>query len=356
MGRKFNTVLTMSKGLYFIPIALLVLGGCKTVKNDIPPQQIVAYNDQQEAEAQDLLEQALQLEKAGNDKGAEKIYKTIAKSYLGTEAAAEAHYSWGKLLLRMDRKQEAFNKFKFVTKNFPAYDRYGEVMDDEFEVACQLCDEYKTKKRTSSRFTAFFQDPKKVIESFNHIIERAPRTEKAPKALYYIAEMHQIDNEKAKAIQALDQLIDRYPESPWAPKAYVFQGDLYLAFVNGPAQDQGMTRKAINAYKDFLVLFGNRSDLADLTERAKSGLKTAYNYHTGSRVVMGDFFLFRRHYPDGAMIFYEEARRFTPASDSTELAQERIQFIRDGKPIPTNWADKLFGKAQYIPSEKPAAN
>lgn len=356
MGSKFNTVLIMSKGLCFVPVALLVLGGCKTVKNDIPPQQIVAYNNQHETEARKLLEQALQLEQVGNSKGANKIYKTIAKSYLGTEIAAEAHYLWGKLLLRMDRKQEAFNKFKFVTKNFPAYDRYGDVVDDEFEVACRLCDEYKTKKLTSSRFTSFFQDPKIAIESFNHIIERAPRTEKAPKALYYIAEMHQMDNEKAKAIQALDQLIDRYPNSQWTPKAYVLQGDLYLSFVNGPAQDQGMTRKAVNAYKDFLVLFGNRSDLADLTEHVKNGLKSAYNYHTGSRVVMGDFFLFRRYYPDGAMIFYEEARRFTPASDSTDLAQERIQFIRDKKPIPTNWADKLFGKAQYIPSEKRAAN
>lgn len=55
--------------------------------------------------------------------------------------------------------------------------------------------------------------------------------------------------------------------------------------------------------------------------------------------------------PDGAVPFYREVRLAAPESEAAKIAETRLEAIQNEAPIPTNWADKLWGPVVYRPSE-----
>ena len=336
--------------IFFALGILLLLGGCKTVKNDIPPEQIAMKCEARERQAAELLEAARISEAKGAWREACKYYQAVAKRFLETDVAPKAFYEWGRGLAERRRYEEAFEKFSFVTKNYVDYADYEAVVRAEFEVACCLMEQYQQTK-ARSKVLAFFKDPKSAIDCFQSVVKYSPRSADAPKALLYIAELQLADREPTKAIETLDQLIETYGDWEEIHEAYLLQADVYLSMVRRPENDPEPARRAIDCYENFIMLFGRRTDLAEAIEDAKEGLAEAQELYATGRLLFGDFFYLRRHYPDGAAPFYREVRLAAPNSEVAQVAEARLEAIRNDVPTPTNWADKLWGSVIYRPSE-----
>ena len=329
---------------------LLLLGGCKVVKNDIPPEQIAMQSPFREQQAAEFFEQGKAYEESGNAYVAAKNYQIVCRQFLETQAAPKSFHAWSRILASQKKYDSAFQKLAFVLKNYPDYPLYDVAVQEGFTIACHLMKKYEQAKR-SSKILSFFKDPKQAIEGFQYIVSHSPRSSYAPQALLYTAELQQLDREPAKAVETLEQLIDRYPKSEWIPSAYLLQSEIYLSMVNSAANDQGITQRAISSCEEFLLLFGQREDLSKEIAIAKARLQKAQNLYAKSRLLFGEFFYLRRHYPEGALPFYQEVRLFAPESSAAQLANRRIESINNGTRIPTNWADHLWGPVIYKPME-----
>ena len=337
------------KNLRSFYLILLCLGGCfNSVHNDIPPNQIAMKSDSREGTAIFYYMKGQFHESEGKLGDAVKAYSYVTKYYLETEVAPKTFHAYGQLLLKQNKLEEAFEKLRFITKNYVNYEAYSQVIIEEFEIACQLMKRFEEK--LNWKVLSFFKDPEPIIKCFQHIIGMAPYAVSAPKSLFYIAQLEYKYGDKAKAIESLDRLINDYPGSEYLPDAYLLQAEIYLSFVNSAQNDQGMTKKAIDCYEDFFVLFGEQeAKFPEKMQQAKSGLEYARNLYAESRLVLGDFYLYRRHYPQGALVFYNEARLIAPVSKISDIADGRMDFINCGKMIPANWADFCFGKVIYKP-------
>lgn len=335
----------------WVPFAfLLLLSGCKVVKNDIPPEQIAMQSSFREQRAAELFEQGKTYEESGDLYTTSKYYQTVCRQFLETQAAPKSFHAWSRILSSQKKYDSAFQKLAFILKNYPNYPLYDAVVQEGFSIACRLMEKYQQAKQ-SSKVLSIFRDPKQAIESFQYIVSQSPRSSYAPQALLYIAELQQLDREPAKAVETLEQLIDRYPKSEWIPNAYLLQSEIYLSMLNSAANDQGVTQRAINSCEEFLLLFGQQEDLAKEIATAKARLQQAQNLYAKSRLLLGEFFYLRRHYPKGALPFYQEARLLAPESSAAQLANRRIEAINNGTRIPTNWADHLWGCVIYQPTK-----
>ena len=329
-------------------MCLLALSGCvKTIHDDIPSTQIALKSSQREQQAEAYFLQGQQAQSNGNTAEALAAYALICKNYLETDVAPRAFHQSGKIFQATGRLEQAFNQLKFITKNYVDYADYDAVLQNEFQIACTLMERYKNKKGWT--WLTFFKDPTPAIACFQHIVDSSPRSDSAPRALFYIAQLQFENNEKVKAVEALDRIIEKYPLSPWTPDAYLLQGKIYLSFVNSEQNDQGMTQKAIHCYEDFLLLFG-ASELKDKVEEAKRELAAAQVLYAKSRLVLGDFYLYRRSYPEGAIVFYNEARMLAPTSEVAQQADERIDFSNSKTFAPMTWADRCFGRVVHKPT------
>ena len=208
------------------------------------------------------------------------------------------------------------------------------------------------EKPQSLKWLSWFKDAKPAIDCFNHIVMMAPRSENAPKTLLLMSKLEYASGNKQKAIEALDRLIENYSNSGLVPEAYLLQAEIYLSFVQGPQNDQGMTQRAILCYEDYLQIFGQDPEFQDKTKIAREGLQRALMLYAESRLVLGDFFLFRRSYPQGAVVFYNEARLIAPVSSVAEMADHRIDIANNGGVTPMSWADHCFGRVIYKSSLK----
>ena len=346
MGSQFNKIRIMKglKNLFYV--FLLVLGGCfHTIRNDIPPSQIAQKSPERDSQARHYFQEAQRYLKRGKTERAFKQFKIIGSQYLETTIAPEAFFCWGQELRKLGKIEQAFEKFKFVTKNYVNYRNYGQVVEEEFDLACRIMQRYNRQSRL--RFLSFFKDATEAVDCFQHIVTMAPHSEKAARALFLIAQLERDSGNKAKAIAALDQLIENYPAHSCVPDAYLLQGEIYFSFVNGPHNDQGMTRNAIHCYEDFLQIYSQDECLQDKIALARQKLQEMRAFYGESRLVLGDYFLYRRHYPEGALVFYNEAQLLAPFTKISEKAQKRIDFIHSGQETPSNWADFCFGQVVH---------
>ncbi len=342
----------MSTFKNIIYVLLLSLGGCfHTIHNDIPTSQIIQKSPQREAQAQAYFQEANAYLNQGKTEKALKQFNIICSQYLETAIAPEAFFICGEELYKQGKINQAFEKFKFITKNYVNYHHYGQVVEKEFDLACEIMKRYNRRSRL--HFLSFFKNENEAIDCFRHIVTMAPQSSKAAIALFHIAQLERDNGNKVKAIEALTQLIENYPTHPYAADAYLLQGEIYLSLVNSPQNDQGMTRNSIHCYEDFLQIYSQDESLKAKIALAHKKLQEIRAFYGKSRLVLGDFFLFRRHYPQGAVIFYNEAQLLAPFTDIAEKAQQRIDFIQTGKETPSNWADFCFGKViHHSPSSQ----
>lgn len=264
-----------------------------------------------------LMDAAARAYGAGKKGRALQIYGRVLQRYSTTLLAPEAHFQ--SALIRLERKQrsKAFDHFQAIVDNHPDYPAFNEVIRHQYEIAEAL--------RTGARLRLFwripgFRSPERAVEYFEQIVENAPFSELAPEALIKAARVQSDKGRLDEAIELYDRFVSDYPDHERAPDAYFGLAEAFSTRVEGPEYDQGANREAISYYEDVMLLYPRHPRAAEAEEE----IEEMQEILAQSRVVLGDFYFYRRSNIPAARVFYNEAITIAPLSPTAGEARRKL--------------------------------
>ncbi|MCC5788677.1 MAG: tetratricopeptide repeat protein [Opitutales bacterium] len=270
--------------------------------------------------ALDLMNQAREFQERGRDRAALRRYRQVTRRYDQSIYAPEALFQRGLIFKERKQWRRAMREFNSIAQEHPEFDKFDELIETQFAIAEKLQDGART--RLVSRVPGF-RSKSAAIEYFEDVIRNGPFTEKAPLALMNIAEIELSRNNPEEAIDAFDRLINDYPRSALTPESYFGLAEAFAQMVGGPEYDQGSTRQAIAFYEDFLILFPDHEKV----EQAEEGLREMREVLAQSRLVLAEFYHFRRSNYTAARILYNDTITASPDSKAAETARQRLEEL-----------------------------
>lgn len=297
--------------------------------------------------ALEYMNKARKAEERGSRGTAIKYYNRVQKKYPNSIYAPEALYRAAKLYLARRQYTKAFDSFQGLVSRYPNTARFNEVVGEQYRIASALLDGAHSR---AWGWLPLFANREKGIEYFEIVLINAPYSDYAPLALMNIARGHQRLKNTEEAIDALDRMINTYPQSLLTPDAYVQLAKAHASLVDGPAYDQTSTKDAATYFEDFMILFPNDTNIPTAA-KGMSDMKTVL---AESKIVMGDFYFYKRSNYVAARVFYNEAITNYPDSPVAEKAKKRLveveakaekekpQLGPDGKPLPVKKKKRFF--------------
>lgn len=252
---------------------------------------------------------------------AARRYERVGKRYPNSVYAPEALYRAA--LARLGRKQYyvAFQDFRLVTERYPNTSRFNEVIGQQYRIASALLD--GRRNRMWFGLVPGPKFPERGIEYFEAILQNAPYGDYAPLAMMNIARGYTKMKDTEATIDALDRMINNYPKHLLTPDALIKLAQAHESYMDGPAYDQTASRDAASYYQDFIIQYPNDPAVA----RAETGLDKARTQIAESKIVMADFYFYKRKTPAGriaARVLYNDA--ITAYPNSTVAAKARQQL------------------------------
>jgi outer membrane protein assembly factor BamD len=258
-------------------------------------------------------------EALANDKAVQalRLYRQVIRKHGTSIHTPEAHFQAA--LIRVDRKQwaKAFDHFQQIIDSHPAYPRFSEVINRQYEIAEAL--------RQGARLRLFgrvpgLRSPERAVEYFLKIVENAPYSDAAPEALLKAAHLQIKQRKLDEAMDLYDRFISDYSRHESAPEAYFGLAEAFSTRVRGPEYDQGANREAISYFEDFMLLHPRHPRVPE----AEARIEEMRDILAQSRVDIGDFYFFRRNNLTAARVFYNEAISISPTSPSADEAREKL--------------------------------
>lgn len=299
----------------------------------------ISQFEKEPAEAVHLMNDARQLQEAGNINAAMTGYTQICKKYKSSLFAPEAYYQLGKLKLEKCQFNDAFSCFETVVKNYPEYPRFQSVLEEEFALAQMI---HSGKRPKYFGVIPGLKDYKRAIDIYRKVVQHSPHTEIASLALLCIGDLSNYHDQMVEAIKAYEQIIEEYPYSKEAPEAYLKTAGIYAKLIKNPMYDQGATLKAMEYYQDFLTLYPKHPEC----EKAQEQYDAMRRRLTESKILAGDFYFQARNNRRAATIMYVQASKLSPDEQLTQELKEKVQFIVQGGFPQKTPVDFLFGRYQ----------
>ncbi|MFA5262462.1 MAG: outer membrane protein assembly factor BamD [Opitutaceae bacterium] len=286
-----------------------------------------------------LMNKARAAEEKGHRHSAISSYNKVFRKYPSSIYSAEALFRAGKLYHARKQYAKAFESLQQILARYPNTTRFNDVIGEEYRIASALLD------GAHPRYWGWlpgFRSREKGIVIFEYILANAPYSDYAPLALMNIARGHQKLRDTEEAIDSLDRMINTYPQSLLAPDAYLQLAKSHAALVDGPAYDQTSTKDAATYFEDFIILFPNDPGVSTAA-KGMSDMKTVL---AQSKIMIGDFYFYKRSNYTAAKVFYNEAITDYPDSVVAAKAKKRLadidadiekhkpKFGPDGKIIP----------------------
>jgi outer membrane protein assembly factor BamD len=314
-----------------------------------PTRDSAAQFEKEPADALRTMNDARLAQKDGQLKSALSKYAHVCKKFPASIFAPEAYFQTGKIKLESRQFNDAFKAFNTIVKDYPRYERFNDVLHEEFEIARLI--------KSGERPKYFgvipgFKNYDSAIKFYKKIVSDAPFSDIAPLALVHIGELAINRNKLPDAIAALDQLVDEYPYSEYTPDAYLKLGKIYASMIKSPLYDQGATKLAMDYYEDFLTLYPNH----DRASEARAALDAMRTRLAESKLLMGDFYFNARNNAKAAVMMYRRAAKSLPGSEVANLAEQRVSYIRDGNLPKKTPVDFLFGRYVRPDAEKIVAD
>ncbi|MDR2779271.1 MAG: outer membrane protein assembly factor BamD [Puniceicoccales bacterium] len=333
--RKYITFLTVILSLTYLNADLIW-----TRESGWQPTPDIASKFHKEpSEALQLMNDAREFQEDGHISIALTGYKNVCKKFPNTIFAPEAYHQIGKIKMSKKQFNDAFKAFTIITKKYPEYPHFNDVLHEKFEIARLL----KSGERPKYfGLIPGFKDYQSSINFYKKIIADAPFSEIAPLALIHIGNFAISKDHPLDAIAAFEQLIDEFPYSEYTPEAYLKLADIYAKMTKSPFYDQGATKLAINYYEDFLTLYPNHEDAA----RARATYDLMKTRLAESKLFIGDFYFNAKNNGKAAIIMYNKMIHFLPDSEIAHSARKKIEYIRAGNLPKATPIDFLFGKCQ----------
>jgi outer membrane protein assembly factor BamD len=283
-----------------------------------------------------LMNSARAAEEKKNYWSAARAYERVGKRYPNSVYAPEAMYRAA--LMRLARRQYyiAFDDFRAVTDRYPNSTRFNEVVGEQYRVASSLLD--GRRNRMWFGFVPGPKFPERGIEYFETIIQAAPYSDYAPLAMMNVARGYTKLGNTEATIDALDRMINNYPKHLLTPDAMLKLGQAHESYMDGAAYDQTASRDAASYYQDFIIYYPNDPAVA----KAEVGLDKARTQIAESKLVMADFYFYKRKTPAGrlaARVLYNDAITAYPGSPVAAKARQQLDAldaIEGNTPTPSN--------------------
>ncbi len=267
-----------------------------------------------------LMNVAREAEERGQVRTALRNYDRVSKRYVNSVYGPEALYRMGHLYLGRQQYTKAFTSFQTIISRYPNTPRFNEVVGEQYRIASALLDGARNR---IWGIIPGFKSRERAIGYFELVIRNAPYSDYAPLALMNIARAHQALNNQYEGIDALDRMINFYPDSLLTPDAYLKLAETHASLVDGPHYDQLSTREAVTHFEDFIILFPSDTNVA-AAERGLDEMKTVL---AESKMLIGDFYFYRRSNYHAARVFYNEAITAYPDSAIAARAREEIAKV-----------------------------
>jgi outer membrane protein assembly factor BamD len=270
--------------------------------------------------ALDSMNKARADEERGRRSAAMSRYEGVAKKYPNSVYAAEALFRSAHIRYVRRQYVKAFDSFQDVVSKYPNSPRFNSIIGEQYLIANALLE---GKRPRYFGWIPGFKNRTKGIEFFEKIVETAPHSEYAPMSLMNVARGHQKLGQPDEAIDALDRMINDYQQNLLAPDAYLKLAQTHASLVQGPAYDQASTQQAITYYQDFLILFPSDTNVPSVDK----GLTEVRKTFSESKIVIGDFYFYKRDNFKAARVLYNEAITAYPDSAVAEVARQRLAAV-----------------------------
>lgn len=292
----------------------------------------------------ELMNEARSAQEDGKFSTAIAKYSKVCKEHRDSVFAPEAYYQTGKIREQKRQYKAAFKAFESVIDKYPQYPGFTKVLHEQFDLASLV--------KGGARPYYFglipgFKDRNSAIDYYRNVVRTAPYSDLAPLALLNISELFLRDRKPADAIDTLESLIDGYPDSEYTPGAYLKVAKIYSGLSKSTKHDQGAIKEAVHYYEDFLILYPTDERVAEVESKLDE-MKTRL---AQSKIDIGDFYFNSRNNPIAAVIMYKTAITCYPDSAIAQVAQDKIQYIKDGGKPKRTPVDFLFGRYKR-PSEE----
>ncbi len=275
---------------------------------------------QDAADALELMNNARAAEERGDRRAAIRDYDRVSRRYVNSVYGPEALYRLAHLRLAGQQYFKAFETFQTIVARYPDTRRFNEVIGEQYRIASALLDGARNR---SWSFLPGFRNRERGIVYFEQVLINAPYSDYAPLALMNIARAHQRLDNHPEAIDALDRMINFYPQSLLTPDAYLQLAQIHASLVDGPAYDQASTREAITHFEDFIILFPSATNVAE----AERGLDEMKQVLAESKMIIGDFYFYKRSNFHAARVFYNEAITVYPDSQVAARARAELDKV-----------------------------
>jgi outer membrane assembly lipoprotein YfiO len=261
-----------------------------------------------DAEAAALMQQAADLEGAGNNNRAAATYRDIVRRFPVSPAAPAAQFRLAELIDQSGNPRRAFEAYQKLVDDYPQSREFDRALAAQLAIA----DGFLERRRYEQ-----------ASEMYNSLLATAPFTKFAPEAQFKLGQSLENRREYAKSIEAYQMLLDRYPTSDYADDALYQIGYVQLTEALGRSQDLSAAIDAKNTFEEFLAEYPNSEKAA----QARDNLKRMTGREAGDLLSIAQFYDRNSNYR-AAVIYYADLVRRQPGTDDAKLANERIEEIR----------------------------
>lgn len=284
--------------------ALLSLVSGPTQAQTVVPSTTAA-ND---AAAVSLLQQARDLEAAGNTSRAVATYRSIVKEYPVSKSAAAAQFRIAQLLEESGNLSRAFDAYKAFVEGYPQAPEFDQAANAQLAIA----DDFMKRRRYE-----------RAEEMYRALLGSAPYAKFAPAAQFKLGQSLESRKEYEQAIAAYQVVLDRYANSDYADDALYQIGFVQLTEAQSRSQDLSAAIDAKNTFEEFLMEYPNSEKAA----QARDNLDRMSGRETSDLYSIAQFYDRNSNYR-AAVIYYGELVRRQSDSEQAKLANDRIEEIR----------------------------
>lgn len=297
----------------------------------------VGVTGEESRRALELMNRARLDEERGAARSALRGYRRVFRTYPKSIFAPEAYYRSAQIHLARGELYKAFEAYQALISGYPNTPRFKEIISEQFRIATAL------KEGARNRWLGIpgFRNRERALQYYEQMIANAPFSDYAPLALMNVAQIHQRLRQDGEAIDALDRLINFYPDHLLAPDAYLRLAQTHASLVSGPHYDQASTREAITYFEDFMILFPGDPGIRE----AEIGLDEMRTIYARSKIVMAEFYHYKRRNYVAARVLYNEAITAYPDSAIASLARERLQDVERSLALAAQRAGEAAARA-----------
>lgn len=271
--------------------------------------------------AKDQLEVALAAFEEKDYDLSHKAAKRVVKEWPLSDFAPTAQYYIGRNFEAKGRDEKAFKEYQKLLEKYPTIENYQDVLKRQYDIA--------TRYLNGKRFRLFgaiplYRSMDKTVEMYEKIIKNGPYSEVAPAAQMNIGKANEKQDKFGGAVKAYEAAVDRYHDRKGiAANALYKAGETYYTQAKAAEYDQGVSRKAIEAFTDFVSLYPEDPRGED----ARKKIDNLRTEQARGAIEIAKFYRKQRNW-NGALVYYNEVLVKAPNSIYANEAKKQIEVIK----------------------------